>query len=91
MKLKNGPKRLNKDRWRLSVANLSDGKVLKVWCKLGDEFGANFYGAVINWAARTTAFTEQSLVDYINDKLPGHAYTEEAFEKFRKDIKDEYT
>lgn len=90
MKLKTRGKNLHKDNWRLGQVDLSDGVKLMVWTKLGDQFGMNLYGAATNWIARTKEFTEQSLVDYINDKLPGFAYTQEAFEEFRKKIKDEY-
>lgn len=55
--------------WYLVEVKLNNGTSFDIWHTLPLEGNVNtFYAALENWEARTTEFTQQSLIDYINSK-----------------------
>lgn len=80
---------LKKDKFRLANVRLSDGTVLKLWTKLPLDIGRSVGAYAEKWLASTNLFDAKSLVDFINDKQPGYAFTEEGFEAYRKKVQSE--
>lgn len=57
---------------------------LSIWFKQPNQFGAALNDVYEKWAGQTRDYTAGNLVKYINDKMPGCAYTDDQFNNLKE-------
>lgn len=67
-------------RYDLCNLNLS-GRIVRIWFRKLNPYGVAIKDIVEKWLGESQDFTAESLVKYINSKLPGCALTEKEFQE----------